>query len=252
MSHIHYFDKKGKSGKRSLAVLIDPDKSKNQNLALITELSNIYGVDYFFVGGSILMDEELDHTIQYIKRESNIPVILFPGNEMQIHPEADALLFLSLISGRNPEYLISKHVTVAPQIKKLGLPVIPTGYILMHGAMPSTTSYITNTQPIPIDKPDLAVATALAGELLGMQLIYLEGGSGTRDAITTQTIIRVRSEIELPILVGGGINGPKKLGENYRAGADIQVVGTAIEKNPELIQSFCKIRDKVNVEATQI
>lgn len=238
-------------GTKQLAVLIDPEKSKTQRLDLLVELANIHDVDYFFIGGSLLLEDRLDQTVRFIKRNSNIPVILFPGNEMQIHPDADALLYLSLISGRNAEYLIGKHVNSAYKIKKMGIEVISTSYLLIHGSAPSTASYISHTQPIPYNKPELATATALAGEMLGHHMTYLEGGSGTSIPIPSETITMVSKSIDHPVIVGGGIRNAKKLKENYIAGADIQVIGTAFERDPMLLAQFADVKKSINNQCAE-
>lgn len=232
--------------KKSLAVLLDPDKNKMKDFPFIVELANAHDVDYFFVGGSLLIEDILDQCVQFVKENSSIPILLFPGNEIQIHPDADGILFLSLISGRNPDFLIGKHVYAAPKLKSMNLEIIPTGYILIHGSQPSTASYMSNTQPIPPSKPQITVCTALAGEMLGHQLIYLEGGSGTQRPVLSSTIKAVKNAISAPLIVGGGICSVEKLSENYEAGADIQVVGTAFETNPELIRDFAVAKSEIN------
>ena len=248
----HQMEQHKSDGLKSLAILIDPDGGKAKNLGLTVDLANNYNIDFFFVGGSLLIDDEIDETVSYLKANTNRPIILFPGNEIQIHPDADALLFLSLISGRNPEYLIGKHVVAAPLLKRLKMEVIPTGYLLVQDSLTSTASYITNTTPIPINKPEIAVATAMAGEMLGQKLIYLEGGSGTPSPIPSTTISQVSKAIDIPLIVGGGIRTPEKLKRNYMAGADIQVVGTAFESEPELIREFAMVKKEINEQMTKV
>ena len=189
-----------------------------------------------FVGGSLVVTDHLDELVQHIKRESNIPVILFPGSPSQVSPYADALLYLSLISGRNPELLIGQHVVSAPIVKKSGLEIISTGYMVIDGGAPTTVSYISNASPIPSDKNEIAVCTAMAGEMLGLKVIYMDAGSGAKNAIPTSMIQQVAKHVKAPIIVGGGITTPEKAIENCKAGADIIVVGNAIEKDPLLIQ----------------
>lgn len=225
-------------GRRQFAVLIDPDEVSIEILERIVATAKESDVDYFFIGGSLVVGNYLETTIQYLKKHSTIPVIIFPGSIQQISPSADALLFLSLISGRNPELLIGNHVLAAPYIKKSGMEVIPTGYILVDGGAPTTVSYISNTSPIPHDKNDIAVCTALAGELLGMQLIYMDAGSGAKNYISADMIKEVRKNISLPIIVGGGIRTPEAAYELSNAGADIIVVGNAIEKDLQLIKEI--------------
>jgi len=239
-------------GKKYLAILIDPDGYKSKDLGLTVDLANENDLDFFLIGGSLIMDDELDKTMRFLKSNTTKPLVLFPGNEIQMHSGADALLFLSLISGRNPEYLIGKHVVAAPKLKKMQLEVIPTGYALIHGSSPSTASYISNTRPIPYNKPEIAVATALASEMLGHKFLYLEGGSGTSIPVPSETITDIKTAINIPLFVGGGIRNIQKLEENYIAGADIQVIGTAFEQNPEMIRNFGQIKKNLNQQHSSV
>jgi phosphoglycerol geranylgeranyltransferase len=221
-----------------LAVLIDPDKQEPASLLGLINLSNNSKVDFFFIGGSLLVEKNFEATIETIKAHSNIPVIIFPGSNYQVSNRADAILFLSLISGRNPEYLIGQQVVAAPVVKQAGLEAIPTGYILVDGGRVSSTSYITQTLPIPNDKIDLAVVTAQAGELLGMKLIYLEAGSGATRSVSTEMIKEVKRNISVPLIVGGGIRSSEQAEEICKAGADIIVVGNALEETPGLLMEI--------------
>lgn len=225
-----------KHGKKSFAVLIDPDKVDAGNIQELVKLSVEAHVDYFFVGGSLVISSHLDECIQQIKAACAIPVILFPGSPSQVSKYADALLYLSLISGRNPELLIGQHVISAPFVKKSGLEIMPTGYMVIDGGAPTTVSYISNASPIPADKSEIAMCTAMAGEMLGMQLIYMDAGSGAKRPITEQMIEKVAKHIDVPLIVGGGITEPEKAYLNCKAGADIIVIGNAIEKDPSLIK----------------
>ncbi|MCX6198141.1 MAG: geranylgeranylglyceryl/heptaprenylglyceryl phosphate synthase [Bacteroidetes bacterium] len=227
-----------KSTSKQLAVLIDPDKQNKSSLSLLIELAKNARVDFFFVGGSLLLENSFEETIQAIKANSKIPVIIFPGNNYQLSAKADAILFLSLISGRNPEFLIGQHVVAAPLIKEANIETIPTGYLLIDGGRISTTSYITQTVPIPNDKPDIAVATALAGEMLGMKLIYLEAGSGAVNSVSAEMIKAVKKNISIPLIVGGGIRTAEQAEEICKAGADIIVVGNILEKEPGLLMEI--------------
>lgn len=227
-----------KSAGKQLAVLIDPDKQSVKTLLPLIQLAENARVDFFFVGGSLLLENTFEQTIETIKANSKIPVVIFPGNNYQISKQADAVLFLSLISGRNPEYLIGQHVTAAPLLKEANIETIPTGYLLIDGGRISTTSYITQTVPIPNDKPDIAVATALAGEMLGMKLIYLEAGSGAENFVSTKMIQAVKKNISVPLIVGGGIRTGEQAEEICKAGADIIVVGNILEKQPELLMEI--------------
>ena len=192
----------------------------------------------FFVGGSLVVSDHLDECIAQIKKESSIPVILFPGSPSQLSKYADALLYLSLISGRNPELLIGQHVISAPFVKKSGLEIMPTGYMVIDGGAPTTVSYISGAAPIPADKAEIALCTAMAGEMLGKKLIYMDAGSGARKPIPEEMISLVAKNIEVPLVVGGGIRDAEKAYLNCKAGADVIVVGNAIEKDASLLEEI--------------
>lgn len=237
MKQVLYHGMVGKKqkGQKSFAVLIDPDKVNNTLLDKLIELSIRAHVDYLLVGGSLVISNHLNECILHIKKSCDIPVILFPGSSSQVSRHADALLYLSVISGRNPELLIGQHVVSAPFVKQSGLEIISTGYMVIDGGAPTTVSYISNTSPIPSDKNEIAMCTAMAGEMLGMKLIYMDAGSGARKSIGEPMIEKVASCIEVPLIVGGGIYSPEKAYVNCKAGADIVVVGNAIEKDSSLI-----------------
>lgn len=230
-------DKKANNQKQ-FAVLVDPDKPTDKQLVETALLSNEAKVDVFFVGGSLLTNNDLDNCISILKSNSDIPVILFPGNTLQISSKADAILFLSLISGRNPDLLIGNHVISAPYIRESKLEVIPTGYMLIESGKSTSALYMSNTFPIPSDKEDIAACTAMAGEMLGLKFIYLDAGSGALSPIPAKMIARVAESVRLPIITGGGIMTPEKALENCKAGADIIVVGNAIEKSASLIKEI--------------
>lgn len=223
-------------GRKSIAVLVDPDKveSPSQLQHLINRASENC-IDFFFVGGSLVTTTNLSDVIRQIKENVSIPVVLFPGNTIQIEASADGLLFLSLISGRNPELLIGQHVVAAPIIKNTKLEVIPTGYILINSGKTTSVAYISNTTPIPDDKYSLAACTAMAGEMLGLQVIYLDAGSGAKKEISAKMIASVRKSVSVPLIVGGGINSAQKAITALEAGADLIVIGNALEKDPELL-----------------
>ena len=223
-------------GIKQLAVLIDPDFE--QGLSKTVDICNRTQVDYIFVGGSLVTEGNTDRCVATIKQLTDIPVLLFPGSTMQLTERADALLLLSLISGRNPDLLIGKHVESAPFIKKSGLEVIPTGYMLVDGGKITSVQYISNTLPIPADKPDIAMATALAGELLGLQLIYMDAGSGAATPINEEIISRVKKHVSIPVIVGGGIRSTKHAVAAWNAGADVVVIGNAVEKDKTLIEEL--------------
>ncbi|HEX5025022.1 MAG TPA: geranylgeranylglyceryl/heptaprenylglyceryl phosphate synthase [Agriterribacter sp.] len=230
-------DKK-KKGKKAFAVLIDPDKVDEQKIAELAQLTTDAGVDYLLVGGSLVISDNLSDVVLQIKKQCSIPVILFPGTPSQLTRYADALLYLSLISGRNPELLIGQHVISAPFVKQSGLEIISTGYMVIDGGAPTTVSYISNASPIPANKNEIAMCTAMAGEMLGMKLIYMDAGSGAQKAVTEAMITQVASVIEIPLVVGGGITDPEKAYRNCKAGADMIVVGNAIEKDNSLIREI--------------
>jgi len=234
-----------KAGKKQLAVLLDPDRLQNEQLLTDTiGIINASGVDLIFYGGSLISGSNYDSCLRSIKKLTNIPVVLFPGSAMQISQEADAILFLSLISGRNPEFLIGQQVLAAPKLKASGLEVISTGYLLIDSGRPTTASYVSNTNPIPHNKPEIAATTALAGEFLGMQLIYLDGGSGAEYGISDEMISAVQKTLSVPLIVGGGINTPEEMLKRFAAGADIVVVGTAAEKDPFILRDMmCAIQE---------
>ena len=234
-------------GKKSFAVLIDPDKVNDDNMEHLIRLATDAHVDYFLVGGSLVISSYLDECIQYIKKSCSIPVVLFPGSPSQVSSYADGLLYLSLISGRNPELLIGQHVVSAPIVRKSGLEVMSTGYMVIDGGAPTTVSYISNATPLPSDKNEIAMCTAMAGEMLGMKLIYMDAGSGARRAIAETMIEKVASCIEVPLIIGGGITQPEKAYLNCKAGADVIVVGNAIEKDPMLIKEIASAVHSVPV-----
>ncbi len=238
-----------KQGKKSFAVLIDPDKVNSNNIMPLIEKSVAAKVDYFLVGGSLVISTFLDECVQLIKASCDIPVLLFPGNPSQLSRYADALLYLSLISGRNAELLIGQHVVSASVVKSSGLEILPTGYMVVDGGAPTTVSYISNASPIPADKDDIAMCTAMAGEMLGMQIIYMDAGSGAKRPIPESMIEKVAKAITVPLIIGGGITEPEKAYINCKAGADVIVVGNAIEKNTSLISEMAAAVHSVPVRS---
>jgi len=228
-------------GKKSIAVLVDPDKVEDPvKLRHLIHLASENCIDYFFVGGSLVTTTNLSAVVSQIKENVSIPVVLFPGNSMQIEPSADALLFLSLISGRNSELLIGQHVIAAPIIRNTRLEVIPTGYLLVNSGRTTSVAYISNTTPIPDDKYSLAACTAMAGEMLGLQVMYLDAGSGAEKEISPKMIATVRKAINVPLIIGGGINTSQKAFNALEAGADMIVIGNALEKDPELLTEIAE------------
>jgi len=229
---------KKKKNQKSFALLIDPDKQDKKKLLVIIKKAKKAKIDYFFVGGSLLTNDSLDLCLKTLKKNSRIPVILFPGNAMQVHSKADGILFLSLISGRNADMLIGKQVITAPILKQSAIEVLSTGYILIDSGLPTTVSYMSNTTPIPADKNTIAACTAMAGEMLGLKLIFMDGGSGAKNPISEKMIKTVRKSIDVPLVIGGGISSGEKAIANCKAGADIIVVGDAIEKDETLINEI--------------
>jgi putative glycerol-1-phosphate prenyltransferase len=225
-------------GMPGFAVLADPDKIAPSGMAPLAKLCNDAGVDYLLVGGSLVVKHQLDACIQRFKAETDIPVILFPGSPAQVTPFADALLYLSLISGRNAELLIGQHVVSAPAVKASGLEVMSTGYMVIDGGVPTTVSYMSHAAPIPADKPDIALCTAWAGELLGQHLLYMDAGSGARYPVSEEMIRKVSGHTAIPLFVGGGIRTAEGAHLAAAAGATIVVVGNAIEKDPMLIRDL--------------
>ncbi len=235
------------SGKKSFGLLIDPDKVDDEKMDKLLPLAIDAAVDFILVGGSLVISDYLDNCVKIIKRHCDIPVLLFPGNNTQVSKYADALLYLSLISGRNPDLLIGQHVISAPAVKKSGIEIISTGYMVIDGGAPTTVSYISNASPLPADKSDIAMCTAMAGEMLGMKLIYMDAGSGAKTAITESMIKRVSSNIEVPLIIGGGIKDPEKAYLNCKAGADMIIIGNAIEKDPSLIREMAEAIHSVSL-----
>src|SRR4051812_19356973 len=220
-----------KGKKPLLAVLIDPDKFNTE----VVRIAKAAGVSCFLVGGSVLNSGDVSATIETIKGISDLPVILFPGDEKQLSEKADGLLLLSLLSGRNPEYLIEKHVLAAPVIKAMKLRFLATAYLLIGRKTKSSTQVVTKTNPLDSKHPDLIVNTALAAEQLGFGAVYLEAGSGSGESVPTEIIKEVRQMVEVPIIVGGGLNSKEKVKSVIEAGANMVVIGNALEKNVYLL-----------------
>lgn len=232
---------RSKQGQKQLAVLVDPDKHEISDFAPLARKLASYPIDYFLIGGSLLSKDLLDECLKAFKEHSDTPLIIFPGGVMQVNARADALLFLSLISGRNADLLIGKHVESVPYILKADLEAISTGYILVNGGNMTTAQYISNTLPVPADKPEIAALTAKAGEMLGMKLIYLDAGSGAHQSVPLDMIRKVKSMIHTPLMVGGGIKSAAEAKEKLDAGADLIVLGTALEQNIDLLEEMVEV-----------
>lgn len=231
-------------GRKYIGLLLDPDKSKGESLTELLKTAEECHTDFILAGGSLTFTNT-DQLIDIIKKNCSIPVILFPGNILQLSANPDAIFLLSLISGRNPELLIGNHVIAAPFLKDQKQKIIPVGYILISCGNRTSVEYISQTEAIPSDKPDIAVATALAGEMLGLRLIYLEAGSGASYPVPTEIIRSVRDNISVPIVTGGGIINEKQVHEAFMAGADMIVLGNGCEKNPDLLTKATAIRDRL-------
>ncbi|MFI5204722.1 MAG: geranylgeranylglyceryl/heptaprenylglyceryl phosphate synthase, partial [Flavobacteriales bacterium] len=222
------------TGQKWLAVLIDPEEIKNEEkLSALLGTCAYANINMILVGGSIVNANQLDRVLGWLKKNTSIPIVLFPGSSIQINAKADGILFLSLISGRNPDLLIGQHVLAAPAIEKSNLEIISCGYMLIDGGKPTSVSYISHSLPIPADKPEIAAYTAMAGELLGLKSIYLEAGSGAITPVSQAIIKAAREKTQSPILVGGGIRSKENVLAAWEAGADVVVVGTAIENEPD-------------------
>ncbi len=224
-----------RKGRKKLAVLIDPDKMRLGKLDQIIDLAVRCKTDFFFIGGSLLVNSQLDQCLDMIRKRCDIPLILFPGSSYQLSHKADAILFLSLVSGRNPDLLIGQHVIAAPYLKLSELEILPTGYMLIDGGVGTSVQYMSNTSPIPSNKSDIAVCTAMAAEMLGLKMIFMDAGSGASTPVSTEMIEAVSGAIDIPLIVGGGITSAEKVNENLKAGADVIVMGNAFEYDPSLM-----------------
>lgn len=220
-----------KNQEKLLAVLIDPEKFIVKNSISFFEKVHQSMVTHIFVGGSTDKNYQTEKVVSEIKIRTHLPIILFPGDVRQMTHKADGILFLSLLSGRNPTYLIEQQILAAPILQKLNLEVLPTGYILIDGGKTTAVEKVSKTKPIAQSKVDLIVNTALAGEYLGKKIIYLEAGSGATVPVDAKIIAQVKTNLKIPLIVGGGINSKKQLKKAYDSGADMVVIGTAFEKN---------------------
>lgn len=236
--------------KKQLAVLIDPDDTE-QEVGEVFEVARINGVELFLVGGSLVTDGNTRACVEFLKSRGAPMVVLFPGNEMQVVEGADAILFMSLISGRNPDFLIGKHVAAAPWVKRAGLEAIPTGYMLVESGKLTSAQYMSHTMPLPSAKPDIAAATALAGELLGMKLFYMDAGSGAEKAIPNRLIQKVAETIQGVLFVGGGIRNAADARLAWESGADVVVVGNGVFENINILDEISDMCRQMNLHAVR-
>lgn len=224
--------------KKLLAILLDPDKLDIESIKSLISNIHLSSATHIFIGGSIVADGQTEIIVSEVKKHSSLPVILFPGDTNQVTNSADGILFLSLLSGRNPEFLIEQHIKAAPLLQQSNLEIIPTGYILIDGGATTAVQHVSKTTPIAQDEITLATHTALAGQYSGKQLIYLEAGSGAKFAVNTHLISNVAKAISIPLIVGGGIRTNKQLQDAYNAGADLVVIGTAFEENNDFLKNI--------------
>lgn len=227
--------------KKLLFVLIDPDHFEEKRFIKLIASVSEQNIDAFLVGGSLITGGNISETIGLMKKHSQIPVCIFPGNYRQVDQQADAILFMSLISGRNPDFLIGNQVVAAPMLKNSNLEIIPTGYMLVDGGKLTAAHYMSNTLPIPNDKPEIAACTALAGQMLGLKCMYLDAGSGAEQPLFPDFIRKVCSEISIPLIAGGGIRNAETASGLLGAGATAVVIGNAAESNPEIISEISTI-----------
>lgn len=224
--------------RKKIALLIDPDKCNQVSLEKRIHLAEKHGVSYIFVGGSLLNYYLMDDCIRKIKQQCKLPIIIFPANGMHISPEADAILFMSLISGRNADLLVGNHVHSAPIIRKFGLEAIPTGYMIMESGHITTAQYISNSMPLPRHRPEVSVSTAIAGEMLGLKALYIDAGSGAEYPVPTEIIRAVYQNTSIPLIIGGGLRTPESIQDAFVAGADLVVIGNIVEENPDFLSKI--------------
>lgn len=237
------------TGQKGVAWLIDPDDviSTEKFKSQLSTVEHLH-LDFIFLGGSLIQENTVSMIIKNIKEAlPEIPIILFPGNVIQFSPLADGILFLSLISGRNPDLLIGQHVSIAPLLEKSNLEILPTGYMLVDGGHTTSVHYISQTIPLPNHHPELSVATALAGSYLGLQYFYLDAGSGAPNPVSPEIIKAVKSKVKAPLIVGGGLNSLEKIKMAYQAGADLVVIGNGAEKSPTLLSEVSAFLNTIKI-----
>ncbi|MEN9398962.1 MAG: hypothetical protein RL632_63 [Bacteroidota bacterium] len=235
---------------KGIAVLIDPEKCDNgEKLFALLDKAAFANVDYLFVGGSTVSRSEFQQTISAIRSHSSLPLIIFPGSFHQISEEADAILFLSLISGRNPDFLIGHHIAAAHELSEMQIEVLPTGYILIDGGTKSSVAYVSQTTPIPNESLSIIRNTALAGKLLGMQLLYLDAGSGAKECVSEKCIHTLR-DLGLPIIVGGGIREIDQMAALHKSGASVVVIGNKLEEDIDFLLDVRSYKALIDVKTS--
>lgn len=235
-----------KDKRKKLAILVDPDKTNIEaDIDKLLEKIELLRPAFIFIGGSTVDNEDFNRCITLFKSKTDIPVTIFPGSHHQIHPDADAILFLSLISGRNPDYLIGHQVESAHLLKRMEIEVIPTGYLLIDGGKNSSVSYVSQTTPIPSDQDNIAVKTAIAGELLGLNAIFLDAGSGAPNRVPDKMIRTVKNNIEIPLIIGGGMRSIEDVDAAFKSGADVVVVGNKIEEDIDFLLDLIQCQKKI-------
>jgi phosphoglycerol geranylgeranyltransferase len=235
---------------QGIAVLIDPEKCDNgEKLFALLDKAAFANVDYLFVGGSTVSRSEFQQTISAIRSHSSLPLIIFPGSFHQISEEADAILFLSLISGRNPDFLIGHHIAAAHELSEMQIEVLPTGYILIDGGTKSSVAYVSQTTPIPNESLSIIRNTALAGKLLGMQLLYLDAGSGAKECVSEKCIHTLR-DLGLPIIVGGGIREIDQMAALHKSGASVVVIGNKLEEDIDFLLDVRSYKALIDVKTS--
>lgn len=233
--------------KNAIAILIDPEKfSTLPHLSSFLEKINAAKPNFIFIGGSTVTRKDFNQCIKEIKAKTTIPIVIFPGASHQLSKEADAILFLSLLSGRNPDYLIGHHVQAVDELEKMDIEIIPTAYLLIDGGRKSAVEYVTQTSPIPSDQPNIVRKTALAGKFQGKKIIYLDAGSGAIHSIPTE-IIKSVNNLEMPLIVGGGITSIEEVSWAHKAGANIVVIGNKIEKDIDFLLDIANYNKAANI-----
>ncbi|MEX1191704.1 MAG: geranylgeranylglyceryl/heptaprenylglyceryl phosphate synthase [Brumimicrobium sp.] len=235
------------SSKGQIAILIDPEKMQSEKkLKALVEKAHFAKIDYFFVGGSTVSRKEFEKTIAYLSKLTQLPIIIFPGDNQQLSPKANGILYLSLLSGRNPDYLIGQHVASAQEVFNLGLEVIPTAYLLVDGGTKSSVAYVSQTTPIPREQSSIALNTALAGVLQGKKAVYFDAGSGAKHTVPTSFITSLNQSIDCVTIVGGGIRNVNQIERFTKSGVNIIVIGNKIEENIDFLLDINNLNQKVN------